>query len=373
MQRQRRVKIQASWQMWIAVLVFFSLAVLTPAAEKRVALPREYQPFVKESVRIEGPTQLEEIDLERVSKTELLPPTPEILSQLTGAEWLMNIPGTGEEKRVLTLACGFGCHSYQQIFRNRYDERSWRLIVQRMMRGAGSPIINLDRSPATSRDRFNTGRPLIGDEELLAKWLARVRGPESQDEPLYYLPRPRGAATRVVITEYELPRELLAPHDVSGDSKGNIWYTAHRSPYAGVLDPRTGIVKEYRIPEKEKDTPNALPGTHRVLVDKNDIVWFSENWDHYLTALDPQPDTPSSDSRLRAPPVLSIQPGLASLGWTRRAMFTSRKEEWEWPRLTRKPGRSFSHGPSKRFPEERTTASSLPMEGIGREHRLGAV
>ena len=39
--------------------------------------------------------------------------------------------GTGEEKRLLTLNCNW-CHSYQQIFRNRYDERSWARIVNRM-------------------------------------------------------------------------------------------------------------------------------------------------------------------------------------------------------------------------------------------------
>jgi virginiamycin B lyase len=91
-------------------------------------------------------------------------------------------------------------------------------------------------------------------------------------------------ATRVVVTEYELPRQLLAPHDVHGDSKGNIWYTPHRSPYIGKLDPRTGEVKEYRVP----DTPGALPGTHRVWVDKDDIVWLSENWAHNLTRFDPK-------------------------------------------------------------------------------------
>jgi hypothetical protein len=79
----------------------------------RIALPREYQPYVKESVQISGAPQLDNIVLQRISKTELLPPTPEVLSQLTGAEWLMNIPGTAEQKRVLTLSCGFGCHSYQ--------------------------------------------------------------------------------------------------------------------------------------------------------------------------------------------------------------------------------------------------------------------
>jgi streptogramin lyase len=252
----------------------------------RVALPREYQPFVKDSVRVEGAKQLDAIVLERVSNTEFLPPTPEELGQLTGSEWLMNIPGSGEEKRVFTLTCGFGCHSYQQIFRNRYDEASWRLIVRRMMRGAGSPLINMGNPTPTSLDRAD--RPTVQDEELLVKWLSRVRGPEAQDEPLYYLPRPRGPATRVVVTEYELPRELLAPHDVMGDSKGNIWYTAHRTPYAGVLDPRTGAVKEYRIPEKEKATPDVLPGTHHVFLDKDDTPWFSGNWDHSLTALDPK-------------------------------------------------------------------------------------
>jgi streptogramin lyase len=51
-----------------------------------------------------------------------------------------------------------------------------------------------------------------------------------------------------------------------------------------MLDPRTGIVKEYTVPP----TPGVLSGTHRVAVDKNDIVWFSENWSHNLTRLDPR-------------------------------------------------------------------------------------
>jgi len=253
----------------------------------RIPLPREYKPYLKEDIRVEGSSQLEDISLTRISNTEFVPATSETLSQLTGAEWMLNLPGTGEQKRVFTLTCGFGCHSYQQIFRNRYDERSWTLLLRKMMaRGGGSPLILAENPTAASIDRAH--RPQLQDEALLAKWLSEVRGPESPDEPLYFLPRPKGASTKVIITEYELPRALLAPHDVHGDSKGNIWYTAHRSPYAGVLDPRTGIVKEFRIPGKEADTPNVLPGTHRVWIDKNDIVWFSENWDHYLTALDPK-------------------------------------------------------------------------------------
>src|SRR5439155_486429 len=108
----------------------------------------------------------------------------------------------------------------------RYDEAGWRSIVRRMMTGAGSPLINVREPGPQSRGR--AGRPISEELEIVAKWLARVRGPDSKDAPLHYLPPPRGVSTRVVVTEYELPRQLLAPHDVHGDSQGNIWYTAHR-------------------------------------------------------------------------------------------------------------------------------------------------
>jgi len=252
----------------------------------RIPSPREYKPYVRESVHIDGATKLEDIALESESETEFVPPTPENLAQLTGAEWMMNLPGTGEEKRVFSFTCGFGCHSYQQIFRNRYDEPSWRLMVHRMLVGSGSPLINISKPTPATMDRAD--QPVLEDEELLTKWLANVRGPESKDPPLFFLPRPKGDSTKVIVTEYELPRELLAPHDVYGDANGNIWYTAHRSPFQGVLDPRTGNVKEYRVPEESQATPGALPGTHHVVVDKDGIVWFSEVWAHYLSGLDPK-------------------------------------------------------------------------------------
>ena len=179
-----------------------------------------------------------------------------------------------------------GCHSYQQVFRNRYDEQGWELILQRMLRSGSSTLFGSLVPTETTIDR--AGRPMLENEAFLAKWLARVRGPDSTNAHLQYLPRERGRSTRVVVTEYELPRELLAPHDVHGDADGNIWYTAHRSPYVGVLDPDTGIVTEHRIPDKAQATPGALPGTHRVWIDDEGLVRFSEGWASRLTALDPR-------------------------------------------------------------------------------------
>src|SRR6266581_1579830 len=133
----------------------------------RIARPLEFHTFVKEAVDINGANQLDYITLTRVTTAELLPPFPEIAAQLTGSEWLLSLSGNGEDKKILTTYCNF-CHSYQQIFRNRYDEQGWSKIVRRMTHGAGSPLINM-REP---------GRLTPADEARLVKWLASVRGPD---------------------------------------------------------------------------------------------------------------------------------------------------------------------------------------------------
>ena len=240
----------------------------------RIAQPREFHSFVKDKIEINGATRLDDIVLVRAVNGELLPPSPEIAAQMTGSEWLLSLSGAGDEKKLLTVNCNW-CHSYQQIFRNRYDEHGWTQIVHRMTHGAGSPLINVNE-----RSRFSEE-----DTARLVQWLATVRGPNAKDPTFVTLPRPQGRQTRLVITEYELPRLELATHDVSGDSRGNIWYSTHRSSYIGRLDPRTGEVKEFHVP---LESPSVLPGTHWIYVDKNDIVWGSENWGHNIYRLDPK-------------------------------------------------------------------------------------
>ncbi len=252
----------------------------------RIPTPREFKPYVRESVQIDGASKIDDIVLDRVSPTDDLPATPEIERQLSGAELLWNVPGSGQEKAVFQKDCS-SCHSWQQIFRNRYDERSWGLIVDRMTHYSGTSLVIRIKSTSTTGGNASFVSRADGtsdaEAEMITKWLARVRGPGAQDAPLRVFPRPRGASTKVVITEYELPRQLLALHDVQGDSKGNLWFSSHKTDVVGKMDPRTGIVTEYTIPL----TPKAMPGTHAVVIDKNDTVWYSENWGHNLNRLDP--------------------------------------------------------------------------------------
>ncbi len=239
----------------------------------RIAKPREFYPWSKDKVEIKGADTLEDITLLRVTAGEFLPPFPEIAAELTGSEWLQNLPGTGQEKKTLTVYCNF-CHEYQQIFRNRYDEAGWSKIVNRMTHGAGSTLINIR----------NPGRLPPAEEAHFAHWLATARGPDSKDPNFVVQPRPQGRQTKVVITEYEVPRLEISAHDTAGDAQGRVWYSTHRSSYVGRLDPANGHVQEFHVPLPE---PGAQPGTHWIFVDPKGAIWGSENWAHNIWTLDP--------------------------------------------------------------------------------------
>ena len=178
----------------------------------RIPTPVPFRPYRRDAVSINGATKLDEIVLERVADSDNLPSSPALQSQLSGAEILWNVPGTGEEKVTLQKYCS-GCHSWQQIFRSRYDEHGWSLIVDRMMHFTGTAIAVRNRAMSDPDPEYR----------LLVNWLSRVRGPDSQDAPVRVFPRPRGQSTKVVVTEFELPRQLLALHDAGMDGQGNIW------------------------------------------------------------------------------------------------------------------------------------------------------
>ena len=254
-------------------------AMRTGAYFLRIATPLSYKPYERLGVTVAGNSRIDDIVLEPIPEAGsgmlpgALPSTQEVASQLSGAELLWNLPGTMQDKTAFVRTCGIGCHDLKEVLRNRFDERSWRTVAGWMTsRGAGSVFVVRPARAALSTDA-----------ERVIKWLASVRGPGSKDEPYRAFPRPAGSSANVVVTEYELPRKLLSIHEVAGDSNGNIWYSSHRTPYVGRLDPHTGMVKEYKVP----DIPQAFPGTYKVAVDRHGIVWFSQNWAHRLTRLDP--------------------------------------------------------------------------------------
>ena len=68
-------------------------------------------------------------------------------------------------------------------------------------------------------------------------------------------PRPKGKATQVIITEYDLPRPEAMPHDAVVDAEGMIWYSDFGSQYLGKLDPKTAKAVEYAVPVTKPGAP----------------------------------------------------------------------------------------------------------------------
>ena len=174
-----------------------------------------------------------------------------IASQLTDGEWLASMPGTDSQKKIL-LGCN-SCHTLQRIVRSSHDAAKFLQVFKRM--GGyypGSTPLHPQRLVGDIERNLTRG----ADLDAAARYLASINlsGVTSWEYKLKFFPRPTGRATRVVVTEYDLPRATIEPHDVILDS-GMVWFAEFGDQLLGKMDPKTGKVTEYPIPELKKGFP----------------------------------------------------------------------------------------------------------------------
>jgi streptogramin lyase len=177
--------------------------------------------------------------------------TRNIASQLTDGEWLASMPGTDSQKRIL-LGCN-SCHSLQRIVRSFHDAAEFLQVFKRMAGYyPGSTPLHPQRLVGDIARDLTRGANL----EAAAQYLASVNLSDGAgwEYPLKFFPRPTGRATRVIFTEYDLPRATIEPHDVVLDS-GMVWFAEFGEQFLGKMDPKTGKVTEYPIPELKKGFP----------------------------------------------------------------------------------------------------------------------
>jgi virginiamycin B lyase len=177
-----------------------------------------------------------------VDITLTLSKTTDLAAQLTNTEWLMSMPGSADDKRPL-IEC-MSCHTFERIVRSTYGADAFVPVLKRMAQYANNSI--------QQRVQIRVTPAKVNDDAVrkLAAYLATVNlsaGPTWNYE-LQTLPRPKGRATHVVITEYDLPRQTIAPHDVRADAEGNVWYSDFVENFLGELDPKSGALREYPIP-----------------------------------------------------------------------------------------------------------------------------
>jgi virginiamycin B lyase len=192
--------------------------------------------------------------------------TADLAAQLTNTEWFTSMPGTAEQKRPL-IEC-MSCHTFERIVRSTYTADTFFPVLKRMAQYANNTTQARIQSRVAERE--------VHDDLVrkLAAYLATVNlssGPTWPYE-LQTLPRPKGRATHVIITEYDLPRKTIAPHDVRTDAQGNVWYSNFVENYLGELDPKTGENRDYPIPVLK---PNSPTGTLDLEADADGNLWLA--------------------------------------------------------------------------------------------------
>ncbi|MBI4885750.1 MAG: carboxypeptidase regulatory-like domain-containing protein [Acidobacteria bacterium] len=223
-----------------------------------------------------------------------LKPATNLAAQLTNAEWLASMPGSDQQKKFL-LSCN-SCHSYQPIVNSTHDASQFLQVFDRMAGYyPGSTLQHPQRLVGTARRNLGGGAGnAMGGEggmsadpraKAAAEWLATVnlsKGP-TRDYLLKALPRPSGRATRVVVTEYDLPRRAIEPHDVIVDRDGMVWYSDFGAPFLGRMDPKTGKVTEYPIPLLKEGFP---VGTLDLEADRDGNLWVGLMYQGGVARLD---------------------------------------------------------------------------------------
>jgi len=211
-----------------------------------------------------------------------LKPTKNLPAQLSNAEWLASFPGNDNQKKAL-LNC-IGCHDLDRIVRSTHDTEEFVQIFDRMAGYyPGSTPEHPQRLVGSARRAIGQGPGMRATAEYLAS--INLSNDETWAYPLKTFARPIGRATRVVITEYDLPRKLIQPHDVILDSEGMVWFTHFGEQFLGRLDPKTLKVSEFPLPMLKQGFP---VGTLDLEADKAGRLWVSMMYQGGVARFDPK-------------------------------------------------------------------------------------
>ncbi len=222
---------------------------------------------------IESPTSID-VAAGRTAAADLrLAKTRDLASQLSNAEWLTSFPGA-EQQKASIRACTH-CHTLERVARSKIDAEKLTAVIERM---STYPQLSFPfMIQKLLAPRIGGGEEPL--EQRQAGWRRQAQylstlnlslGPQ-WEYPLKTFARPKGRATRVVYTEYDLPRRTRQPHDVIVDSHGFAWYASFGEQILGKLDPATGKVTEYELPRLKTHAPT---GSLALRFDEDENLWL---------------------------------------------------------------------------------------------------
>jgi len=234
---------------------------------------------------LDGPVDVE-VDPDKTASADIkLRKTINLASQLTDAEWLASVPGTDDQKKQL-LGCT-NCHTLERTLRSTHDAHQFMDVLERM---AGYANQSFPLHPQRRVSAPNLVRRFGAGTDELARYLATINlsTAAAWPYPLQTLPRPTGAATDVIITEYDLPRKSIEPHDVIVDADGVVWFSNFGEQFLGKLDAKTGKVSEYPVPLIRPGFPTGMLDLEK---DLEGNLWLSLMYQGGIARFDKKTET----------------------------------------------------------------------------------
>lgn len=210
--------------------------------------------------------------------------TANLAAQMTPADWILSKPEI-KERLIDGIKYGqncIGCHSLTPILTSKYPADAWPAILTRMFQHhsaslfeRGEVAVVVDHPHKIKRLKPN-GECCIDYEEL-GRFISSINLSSRPDGTwpfeLKTMPRPKGRGTKVILTEYQVPRRTAQPHDVIVDAKGMVWYNDHGNQYISRLNPKTGEIQEWLVPGVTADKAKGR-SSGRPALDREGNLWF---------------------------------------------------------------------------------------------------
>lgn len=202
----------------------------------------------------------------------------------------------GAGKEQVESVC-LACHRSREILNSSgYTREGWRELIGTMidLSGASEVRDNITQYLATNfpPNKKRAPKLVAGSERVVFKeWQTPTLGSRSRDPVqapdgmIWYAGQWTDLIGRInpktgEIKEYRLPARAK-PHTVTVDAKGNVWYMGNGNATIGYLDPRTEKITEYKMPDPAAKDP------HSAIFDAKGVLWFTMQVSNGVGRLDP--------------------------------------------------------------------------------------
>ncbi|MGZ9898248.1 Vgb family protein [Shewanella gaetbuli] len=223
-------------------------------------------------------------------------------------------PFTGNSQELVVQQLCSACHSTGNLQRSSgYDKAQWQTLISYMLDSSTNPQLAEQLSEFLSNkypvNSNRVSKVVNGDIKLQFKhWQVptlgqRARDPvQGRDGIIWWVGQWGNILGRLdpvsgEMKEYPLPQGTF-PHSVTLDANLTPWFLGNKNGTVGYLDLKTEQFKVFNMPDKNARDP------HTGVFDKNGILWFTLQHSNMIGRLNPN----TADIQLVSLPTANSRP-----------------------------------------------------------------